>query len=254
MEIRTPTKTICLPEGFPFCRCEFKNYSGWIYCIQVLGVPNLFKIGHTVMPMNILQARIKEFKQLCKTECCTLFTSSSADAKSLERLIHNTFKRQRVAETVSTRYMKRASRELFWLENEDFCSLYTLTEPTQPSYSYPINVAAMSRVVYFLDNSLEHLSNHEIVGKKPGFAEERIRRTVAAIQDYNAGIELAEQIAVNKGSLRTLSAASVTTVNKWADEHAAELEAYATAQGHGFRQNVGKDLLPLVPLAWNRKT
>jgi L-alanine-DL-glutamate epimerase-like enolase superfamily enzyme len=67
------------------------------------------------------------------------------------------------------------------------------------------------------------------------------------------GIELAEQIAVNKGSLRTLAAASVTTVNKWADEHAAELKAYATAQGHGFRQNVGKDLLTLVPLAWNRK-
>jgi hypothetical protein len=100
---------------------------------------------------------------------------------------------------------------------------------------------------------IRKLKDSAIVGKKPGFAEERIRRTVLAIQDYNAGIELAEQIAVNKGSLRTLAAASTTTVNTWADEHADELRAYATAQGHGYRQNVGKDLLTLVPLAWNQK-
>lgn len=257
MEIRTPGKTICLPEGFPFCRCEFKNHSGWIYCIQVLGVPDLFKIGHTVMPMNILQARIKEFKELCKLECCTLFVSSSADAKGLERLLHNTFKRQRIADTVSIRYMKRASRELFMLNGEDFYKLHEMTEPTH-SYSRPINAAANARVIYCADNnSIEHHSNYEIKGKKPGYAEERIRRTVLAIQDYNAGRELEEQIEINVGSIRALAAASASKVGAWCKDHAAELEAYAAAQGHPYgpnsKFNRGKDFLSLVPLDWNQQ-
>jgi hypothetical protein len=32
------------------------------------------------------------------------------------------------------------------------------------------------------------------------------------------------------------------SVNEWVDANAAEIEAYTEAQGHGYRQNVGKDL------------
>jgi hypothetical protein len=87
------------------------------------------------------------------------------------------------------------------------------------------------------------IPNAELMGsKKRGAAEERLRRTVEAIQEYNAGRELAEQIAVNKGSLRSLAGVNAQTINTWVDDHAAELAQYSEAQGHGYRQNVGQDL------------
>lgn len=87
------------------------------------------------------------------------------------------------------------------------------------------------------------IPNAELIGsKKSGAAEERLRRTVEAIQEYNAGRDLAEQIAINKGSLRKLAGVNAQTVNNWVDSHAAELKEYAEAQSHGYRQNVGKDL------------
>ncbi len=101
------------------------------------------------------------------------------------------------------------------------------------------------------ETDIRKLEDSAITGKKPGYAEERIRRTVLAIQDFNAGRELAEQIAVNKGSLRILAAANASAINQWANENAEGLAAYAEAQGHTFRQNVGKNLMALIPLAWN---
>jgi hypothetical protein len=103
---------------------------------------------------------------------------------------------------------------------------------------------------------IRKLEDHQIIGKKAGFAEERIRRTVAAIQDYNAGRELEEQIEINVGSIRKLAGANATKVGEWVKAHAAELESYAAAQGHPYgpnsKFNRGKDLLSLVPLAWNQ--
>jgi len=106
-------------------------------------------------------------------------------------------------------------------------------------------------------DDIRKLEDHQIIGKKAGFAEERIRRTVLAIQDYNAGRELEEQIEINVGSIRALAAASASKVGAWCKDHAAELEAYAAAQGHPYgpnsKFNRGKDFLSLVPLAWNQQ-
>jgi len=105
-------------------------------------------------------------------------------------------------------------------------------------------------------DDIRKLEDKDIIGKKAGFAEERIRRTVAAIQDYNAGRELEEQIEINVGSIRALAAASASKVGQWCKAHAAELEAYAAAQGHPYgpnsKFNRGKDFAALVHLAWNK--
>lgn len=121
--------------------------------------------------------------------------------------------------------------------------------PTEAEYTTTTEPAAMATTTA-TETDLRKLEDSELTGKKKGYAEERIRRTVAAIQDYNAGRDLAEQIAINKGSLRQLAGANVTTVTNWVNEHAPELDEYAKAQGHGFRQNVGKDL-SVIKLAWN---
>jgi hypothetical protein len=105
------------------------------------------------------------------------------------------------------------------------------------------------------ETELRMLQDAELKGKKSGFAEERIRRTVAALQDWNAGKELEEQIEVNMGSLRQLAAASASKVGEWAKDHYAELQAYAEGQGHPFTPNSkfnrGKDIAGLIKLPWN---
>jgi hypothetical protein len=105
------------------------------------------------------------------------------------------------------------------------------------------------------ETDLRMLQDSELKGKKSGLAEERIRRTVAALQDWNAGKELEEQIEINVGSLRQLAAASASKVGAWAKDHAAELQAYADGQGHPFTKNSkfnrGKDIAALVSLPWN---
>ena len=126
------------------------------------------------------------------------------------------------------------------------------TAPTEAEYTTDKEPAAMAPTAA-AETDLRKLADSDLVGKKSGYAEERIRRTVAAIQDFNAGRELADQIAVNSGSLRQLAGVNVKKVNEWVKGHAAELDEYATAQGHGFRQNVGKDL-SVIKLAWNEPT
>jgi hypothetical protein len=105
-------------------------------------------------------------------------------------------------------------------------------------------------------DDIRKLEDHQIIGKKAGFAEERIRRTVAAIQDYNAGRELEEQIEINVGSIRALAAVNAAKVGEWCKANAAALTAYAEAQGHpggkDSKFNRGKDFKALVPLAWNQ--
>ncbi|WP_346293801.1 protelomerase family protein [Sphaerothrix gracilis] len=86
-----------------------------------------------------------------------------------------------------------------------------------------------------------------ISSKKRGAFEERLRRSVEAIQEYNAGRPLEEQIAINAGSLRKIAKGNVQAINMWVKNN-DELEAYSAAQGHTYRQNVGKDL---SVIKWN---
>jgi|688.fasta_scaffold18349_11 hypothetical protein len=106
-----------------------------------------------------------------------------------------------------------------------------------------------------LTGDVRHLSDADLKGKRPGYAAERIRRSMLAIQDYNAGRELAEQIEINVGSLRKLAAASAVAVGDWVKAHAEEINTYSTAQGHpggpDSKFNRGKDIAALIPLDWN---
>ena len=107
-----------------------------------------------------------------------------------------------------------------------------------------------------LSSDIRKLENTALKGKRPGYAAERIRRAVAAIQDYNTGRDLADQIEINVGSLRTLAAASPVAVGEWVKAHAEEIAAYTAAQGHpggaNSKHNRGKNIAQLVPLAWNQ--
>ena len=105
--------------------------------------------------------------------------------------------------------------------------------------------------------SIATLDDASLAGKRPGYAAERIRRSMLAIQSYNEGRRLPEQIEINVGSLRKLAAASAAAVGEWVRAHKDEIDAYGRAQGHsggpGSKFNRGKDVATLVCLAWNKK-
>ena len=70
--------------------------------------------------------------------------------------------------------------------------------------------------------------------------KEKLRRSVEAIQEYNAGRELSEQYGINTSILRSLAGVSPKLIRPWMKEKETELESYSKAQGHIYRQNVGK--------------
>ncbi len=67
-----------------------------------------------------------------------------------------------------------------------------------------------------------------------------MRRSVEAIQEYNAGRYSDEQFAITGSLLRQLTGVKPGKVKEWTLENQAELSAYADELGHGSRQNVGK--------------
>ena len=70
--------------------------------------------------------------------------------------------------------------------------------------------------------------------------KEKLRRSVEAVQDYNAGRELDEQFAITGSLLRQLTKVKPEKVKEWMLEQAAELDAYDRAMGFAPRQNTGK--------------
>jgi len=62
--------------------------------------------------------------------------------------------------------------------------------------------------------------------------KERLRRSVEAIKEYNAGLELPDQYKINSSVLRTLAGVSPKVIRPWMDEHEAKLDSYTENQGH----------------------
>ncbi len=79
---------------------------------------------------------------------------------------------------------------------------------------------------------------------------EKLRRSVEAIQEYNAGRYSDEQFAITGSLLRQLTGVKPGKVKKWITEHDSELKTYADELGHGSRQNVGKPE-PRSVIKWN---
>ena len=70
--------------------------------------------------------------------------------------------------------------------------------------------------------------------------KEKLRRSVEAIQEYNAGRELDEQFSITGSLLRQLTKVKPGKVKEWMQANKAELDAYDRAMGFAPRQNTGK--------------
>ncbi|MEL6456544.1 MAG: hypothetical protein AAFQ40_17755, partial [Cyanobacteria bacterium J06623_5] len=67
---------------------------------------------------------------------------------------------------------------------------------------------------------------------------EKLRRSVEAIQEYNAGLDDDDQFAITGSLLRQVSKVKPGLVKSWMAEHSNEIENYNA--GYGARQNTGK--------------
>ncbi len=83
--------------------------------------------------------------------------------------------------------------------------------------------------------------NAELNGdrRRDAYAE-KLRRSVEAIQEYNAGRELGEQYKISNSLLRQMTNVKPDKVIDWVAKHKAELDSYSEAQGHTYHQNKGK--------------
>ena len=77
---------------------------------------------------------------------------------------------------------------------------------------------------------------------------EKLRRSVEAIQEYNAGRELSEQFAVTGSLLRQLAPVTARKVVQWMAQNKSVIEAYNS--GYSGRQNVGKPVAQSV-IKWS---
>ena len=74
------------------------------------------------------------------------------------------------------------------------------------------------------------MSNAELNGDRRHDAyHEKLRRSVEAVQDYNAGRELDEQFAITGSLLRQLTKVKPGKVKEWMQANDAELDAYDRA-------------------------
>ena len=83
------------------------------------------------------------------------------------------------------------------------------------------------------------VSNAELNGDRRHDAyAEKLRRSVEAVQEYNAGREFDEQFAITGSLLRQLTGVKPGKVKQWIDENKSALDSYNA--DYSARQNVGK--------------
>ena len=94
-----------------------------------------------------------------------------------------------------------------------------------------------------------NVSNDELNGDRRHDAyHEKLRRSVEAIQEYNAGLDDAEQFAITGSLLRQITKVKPGLVKEWMEAHEAELESYNA--GYPARQNTGKPA-PRSVIKWS---
>ncbi|MEL6776519.1 MAG: protelomerase family protein [Cyanobacteria bacterium J06597_16] len=87
------------------------------------------------------------------------------------------------------------------------------------------------------------ISNADLLGaysQVPGSAEEKIRRSIEAFQEHNAGLPDAEQWAITPTVIQKLSGSRAGTVKAYIDRQEAKEMLWQYNSGFGYHQNRGK--------------
>ena len=161
-----------------------------------------------------------------------------SQAERLERIIARAKQADRLERQLALESEKRQKAEL------DLKRLQQATAKGEgiASHEQPAQVvAAASHVDEATGFDWRSVPNTELNGDRRHDAyKEKLRRSVEAIQEYNAGRELDEQFAITGSLLRQLTKVKPGKVKEWMQANKAELDAYDRAMGFAPRQNTGK--------------
>jgi hypothetical protein len=186
-------------------------------------------------------------RQLLETIADAERWGEGSNAERLERIIAKALQVDKLAAQLARECEKRQRLEL------------TLNRmQSAPAVNQPVVTAAKNKpqrqrpptkTAKPSDFEWREVPNAELKGdRRNGAYAEKLRRSVEAIQAYNAGLAVAEQFAITGSLLRQLTKVKPEKVKEWMDAHRAELDSYNA--GYSPRQNTGKPNLRSA-IKWN---
>ncbi len=219
------------------------NYEDF-YCIDAKGdrlqAIGILKDGPlAAQPLSEKRSSLSLDKQLLETVSDAEQWGEGSHADRLERIIARAKQADRLEAQLARECEKRQALELKLkrLEQANEQPAAEATVKDEPAVDEPSGFDWRS------------VPNAEMNGDRRHAAyAEKLRRSVEAIQDYNAGLNDSEQFAITGSLLRQLTGTKPGKVKEWMDAHRAEIDSYNA--GYSTRQNVGKPA-PQSVIKWS---
>lgn len=187
-------------------------------------------------PLSEKRSSLSLDKQLLSMVANTEQWGEGSHADRLERIIAQASKAKDLEKQLARECEKRQKAELDLKRLQQATSkgeaIAPDEQPTQPKAA----ASAPDKITGF---GWRDVPNAELMNDcRHDAYHEKLRRSVEAVQDYNAGRELDEQFAITGSLLRRLAPVTPRKVTEWVKTNKANIEAYNS--GYSGRQNVGK--------------
>ncbi len=178
----------------------------------------------TIHVDGLLKERFEAFGSGTNKEKITQLLDAAAQTAALERQLHSSNQRLDLArkhiELLQGKLAEKAA-----IESADKAAI-TPSRQSAPKHT-PI------------PDDWQEMSNAVLNGSRlPGSADEKIRRSIAAVQDSNAGLDKEDQWAITPTILKKLSGSNANRIRDYLNCHpetAQMLERYNS--GYGYHQN-----------------
>ena len=226
------------------------NYEDF-YCTDASG-SRLQQIGIlkdeplTTQPLSEKRSSLSLDKQLLAMVSDVEQWGEGSHADRLERIIARAKQADRLEAQLARECEKRQRLELELTRSQSVASAAKAkTKGSEVKVVEPEPVLEADQTGF----NWRKVPNAELNGDRRHDAyHEKLRRSVEAIQEYNAGRDDSDQFAITGSLLRQITKVKPGLVKEWMEEHEAELESYNA--GYGSRQNTDKPA-PRSVIKWS---
>ena len=225
------------------------NYEDF-YCTDASG-SRLQQIGIlkdeplTTQPLSEKRSSLSLDKQLLAMVSDAEQWGEGSHADRLERIIARAKQADRLEAQLARECEKRQRLELELTRSQSVASAAKAKTKGSEVKVEPEPVLEADQTGF----NWRDVSNDELNGDRRHDAyHEKLRRSVEAIEEYNAGRDDSEQFAITGSLLRQITKVKPGLVKEWMEAHAAELESYNA--GYPARQNTGKPA-PRSVIKWS---
>ena len=225
------------------------NYEDF-YCTDASG-SRLQQIGIlkdeplTTQPLSEKRSSLSLDKQLLAMVSDVEQWGEGSHADRLERIIARAKQADRLEAQLARECEKRQRLELELTRSQSVASAAKAKTKGSEVKVEPEPVLEADQTGF----NWRDVSNDELNGDRRHDAyHEKLRRSVEAIEEYNAGRDDSEQFAITGSLLRQITKVKPGLVKEWMEAHEAELESYNA--GYPARQNTGKPA-PRSVIKWS---